>query len=159
MTMQREFVTSITVGFRLWREKSDTWLGAFSPERALRTKDEKIKHFKMIDTQIPDKKRSELRTLNVEREKIERGMRREIAAAATKSVNKSQTMIARLIESVGGKVNKKIAIINAVSAVVPTNSLSTLAAHPGVAELVYDAPGEPELNNQTSSLGVSGFWS
>lgn len=133
-------------------------LAGFSPKQALRTQDEEIEHFKMINAQMPDKQRAELRALNSEREKVESTMRREIAAAAGTSVTKSQGEIVRLVESMGGKISTQVAIINAVAAVVPSASLKELASHPGISELVYDAPGKPELDNQISSLGVSGFW-
>lgn len=131
----------------------------YLPAESFESQDQEIEHSKLLEQYVSDADKAQIKKLNVEREQLMKRMRGEIGRGAGEAVASAQKdMVARL-EGMGAKIRQRVATLNAVAAVIPAQALKELAAMEGVAEIVYDQPGKPELDNQASSLGVNSFWS
>ncbi len=131
----------------------------YLPRESLASQDEEIEHSRMLEQYVSESDRKVVEELNREREQLMQKMRREIAENSREVLATSQEEMVRMIESMGGRVTERLGVVNAVAAVIPAYSLEEIANTGGVAEVVYDHPGKPELNNQVSSLGVNSWWS
>lgn len=130
----------------------------YLPKESIAGKDQEIEHGKLLLQYMSDADKEQIRKLNVTRETLVRRMRSEIARASEQAVAAShKDMVARL-QSMGVKIGQRLITLNAVSAHIPAGVLKDVASLQGVAEVVYDQPGKPELDNQVSSLGADGFW-
>ncbi len=86
-------------------------------------------------------------------------MRDEINRRLKQAVSQDLDAIETVILSLGGSIIGRIYSQNAVSARLPAEQMSLLAQDPLVARIIIVPPAEPELDNQTISLGLTtGFW-
>jgi hypothetical protein len=100
-----------------------------------------------------------LRALAQERDDLERDARQLIAARIAEAVAPHQDALAGVIAGLGGRVTARVSVANIVGARLPAGRVADLAAHPLVATIDLNHPGEPELNNSALALGVNtGFW-
>ncbi len=132
--------------------------GRYSPEVSLQSQDEEAAHAKMMAAQLPRNLQEQIKDLNQRREALTRRMRSEIARASGDAVAPSQARVMALVEKMGGKISERTAVINTLAASVPSYLVKELATRREIAEVVYDAPGKPELDNQADSLGADTWW-
>lgn len=130
----------------------------YLPKENLEGEDKEIEQSKLLSQYVTDADKKEIRALNESREKLMRELRQTIGREAGVAVAESQKIYVERIKSLGVKVKESYATLNAISAQIPSASLKELAAMPGVAEVVYNTPGKPELSNQVQSLGADTWW-
>lgn len=99
------------------------------------------------------------RALAEQRDALEQNMRAALADEAESAVRPAQDELSAYIGRLGGEVYARTSVVSTLGAWVPAGRLPELAAHPLVANIDLNYPGEPELDNQRHSLGlVTGFW-
>ncbi len=125
---------------------------------SIASKDEEIKHSELLAQYVNKTDRAEILALNKEREQLVRQLRQRIAKQSAAAIRKSQEPYIDLLQSYGVKVQQRLVTLNAVGAKIPANILKEIASIDGVAEVVYNRPGKPELSNQASSLGAPSWW-
>ena len=130
----------------------------YLPKESLSSQDQEVEHSKLLEQYISDADKEQIKKLNIEREALVKRMRAEIARASAEAVASVQKDAVARLEALGAKISRRMTALNAVSAVVSAGMLKDIAQLEGVAEVVYDHPGKPELDNQVPSLGVSSFW-
>lgn len=131
----------------------------YLPKDSFESQDDEIVHSKLLQQYISDADKKRIKSLNIKREALTKQMRKEIARVSEEAIRSEQGRLVSGLETNGAKVTERLITLNAVAATIPARSLKDIADTKGVAEVVYDQPGKPELNNQASSLGVGSFWS
>ncbi len=131
----------------------------YLPKESIASQDQEIEHSKLLLQYISDADKEQIKKLNVEREALVKRMRAEIARSSEDAVASVQKDAVARLQAMGVKIGQRLTTLNAVSAVIPAGALKDVAYLQGVAEVVYDHPGKPELDNQVSSLGANWFWS
>ncbi|MFC3115957.1 S8 family serine peptidase [Cellvibrio fontiphilus] len=127
-------------------------------KESLASKDKEVEHSKLLAQYITDADKKEIRALNEQRESLMRKLRQEIARESELAVARVQESQLDAITRLGAKVQEKLVTTNAISAIIPAASLKELGALQGVAEVIYNTPGKPELDNQATSLGADNWW-
>lgn len=127
-------------------------------KESLSSKDKEVEHSKLLAQYITDADKKEIRALNEQRESLMRKLRQEIARESELAVARVQESQLDAITRLGAKVQEKLVTTNAISAIIPAASLKELGALQGVAEVIYNTPGKPELDNQATSLGADNWW-
>ncbi len=93
------------------------------------------------------------------RDELARQERAALHADIEAAVTPDQDAVAVYIAHLGGTVYARMAVLSAVGARLPARAVADLAAHPLVAQIDLNRPGEPELDVQRVSLGLTtGFW-
>ena len=130
----------------------------YLPKENVEGEEKEIEQSKLLSQYVTDADKKEIRALNESREKLLRELRQKIGREAGVAVAESQKVYVERIKSLGVKVRENYATINAIGAEIPSAALKEIAAMSGVAEIVYDNPGKPELSNQVQSLGADTWW-
>lgn len=117
-----------------------------------------LEQSRLLSQYVTDADKKEIRALNEQREKLMREARQHIGRESAAAVAEVQKVYAGRISSLGAKIQEQYATLNAISAVIPSAALKEIASLGGVAEVVYDSPGKPELSNQVQSLGADTWW-
>lgn len=130
----------------------------YLPKENLEGEEKEIEQSKLLSQYVTDADKKEIRALNESREKLMRELRQKIGREAGVAVAESQKTYVERIKSLGVKVQENYATLNAISAEIPSAALKEIAAMNGVAEIVYNTPGKPELSNQVQSLGADTWW-
>lgn len=131
----------------------------YMPKEPLATQDDEIAHSKLLEQYLTGEEKETIKSLNADRERLMKAMREDIARYSAELVERHQAKLLPQLEKLGARLGERVQTLNAVAAEIPSAQLEALADLPGVAEIVYDHPGEPELSNQVSSLGVNSWWS
>lgn len=127
-------------------------------KESLASKDKEVEHSKLLAEYVTEADKKEIRALNEQRESLMRKVRQQIARESELAVARVQEPQLDAITRLGAKVEEKLVTINAISAVIPASALKEIGALQGVAEVVYNTPGKPELDNQAASLGADTWW-
>ncbi|MGI2258195.1 S8 family serine peptidase [Shewanella sp. GXUN23E] len=130
----------------------------FGPKGSFASKDEELKAWSAVQGSQPAGLKARMMLLNQQREQIITEQREEFKTRATSILAPSQLAFSQMIESLGGKVTEFIDINHSAAIQLPAQAVDSLAQEPLVISINLDNPGEPELNNQAQSLGVSAFW-
>ena len=85
-------------------------------------------------------------------------MRREMFNRVRNLIDGQQNEICSYIKSLGGKISYKYTIVNAVSCVVPDESIEKLKKHHLVEKVLNDVKLIGHLNTSTHSILVDTFW-
>ncbi|MFM9995358.1 MAG: S8 family serine peptidase [Phycisphaerales bacterium] len=102
---------------------------------------------------------AEMRALAEERDDVERDARILIAQQIAGAVAPQQDALAGFVGGLGGAVTARVSVANIIGASLPAGRIAELAAHPLVAVVDFNHPGEPELDISALALGVNtGFW-
>jgi len=108
---------------------------------------------------LADADMAERRVLAEARDEKLRQARIEIAQRIAAAVQPSQAALSVEIARLGGEVTSRTSVMNIVGVRIPAGKVGELAAHPAVARIDLDHPGQPELDNHRQSLGLTtGFW-
>lgn len=126
----------------------------YLPKENLEREDKEVEQSKLLSQYVTDADKKEIRALNEQREKLMRELRQNIGRESAAAVAEVQKLYVDRIAHLGAKVQERFTTLNAVSAVIPTAALKEIASLGGVAEVVYNNPGKPELSNQIQSLGA-----
>ena len=126
----------------------------YLPKETVEREDKEIEHSKLLSQYVTDADKKEIRALNEQREKLMRELRQSIGRESAAAVAEVQKLYVDRIAHLGAKVQERYTTLNAVSAEIPAAALKEIASMSGVAEVVYDNPGKPELSNQIQSLGA-----
>ncbi len=105
---------------------------------------------------LPSEQAEEVRRIQNEIEEIENGLRQEIQEQVQAAVGDEQSRFAEFVSSLRGKVHHRFAMQNALQISLPADELKRLGADERVARIIAVPPGELELDNQQSSLGLNG---
>lgn len=127
-------------------------------KETLASKDKEVEHSKLLAEYVTEADKKEIRALNEQREAMVRKLRQQIARESELAVARVQEPQLDAITRLGAKVEEKLVAVNAISAVIPAAALKEIGALQGVAEVVYNTPGKPELDNQAASLGATTWW-
>lgn len=130
----------------------------YLPKETLESESKEIEQSKLLSQYVTDSDKKEIRALNEQREKLMHTMRQQIGRESAVAVAEVQQLYVDRITHLGAKVQERYATLNAVSAEIPASALKTIASLSGVAEVVYNNPGKPELSNQVQSLGADTWW-
>lgn len=130
----------------------------YLPKDTLPSEEKEIEQSKLLSQYVTDADKKEIRALNEQREKLMRELRQQIGRESAAAVAEVQKIYSARISSLGVKIVENFATLNAVSAEIPSAALKEIAALGGVAEIVYNNPGKPELSNQVQSLGADSWW-
>ncbi len=133
-------------------------VGEYKSRESFQKKEEELLSAEKSRQQLPSLIREQIKSINEEREALNAKSGAQIKKYIDAKVVPYQSEVERFVEKLGGKVINRMFIRNSIAAKVPGYALQKLASHPEIVEVVYDQPGEPELDNQVSSLGVSSFW-
>jgi hypothetical protein len=87
----------------------------------------------IIEDTLPLSEKEQVREKLFQVENFLSLMRKEIIEKTQDAVREEQQDLQEFIETIGGEVIEKIAVGNAVSAIIPSNKLQDLAALPNVA--------------------------
>lgn len=126
----------------------------YLPKENQEREDKEVEQSKLLSQYVTDADKKEIRALNEQREKLMRELRQNIGRESAAAVAEVQKLYVDRIAHLGAKVQERFTTLNAVSAVIPTAALKEIASLGGVAEVVYNNPGKPELSNQIQSLGA-----
>jgi hypothetical protein len=100
-----------------------------------------------------------VRELGMLHEQVSSQARAEIRDRLIKASEPGQNHLAQRITALGGVVEAQILSANGVEAKLPGSAIVALAADPLVGRMYPKPIGEPELNLQKTSLGLTtGFW-
>lgn len=130
----------------------------YLPKETLEGEEKEIEQSKLLSQYVTDSDKKEIRALNEQREKLMRELRQQIGRESAAAVAEVQKLYVDRITHLGAKVQERYATLNAVSAEIPASALKEIASLSGVAEVVYNNPGKPELSNQVQSLGADTWW-
>lgn len=130
----------------------------YLPKETMEGKDREIERSKLLSQYVTDADKSEIRTLNEQRDKLTSELRHQIGRESAAAVADVQKLYVDRITHLGAKVQERYVTLNAVSAEIPASALKEIANLDGVAEVFYNAPGKEELNTQAQSLGVTSTW-
>ena len=130
----------------------------YEPKGSFATKDEELDAWSAAKGSQPKVVSERITQLNMRREKMALDIRNLYQQKADEVLAPSQRQFRALVESLGGKVSQFIDINHSAAITLPVDTLKQLSVNPLVIAINLDNPGEPELNNQTQSLGVSAFW-
>jgi serine protease AprX len=115
--------------------------------------------FNVVGDAANDPLRDVRRAIARDAEDLTARIRTEVNARLLPAVAASQAELDQKIKQLGGQVRAFTNIVNGASVFLPAPSINKLAADPTIANIVMNAPGEGELANQATSLGLStGFW-
>jgi serine protease AprX len=90
---------------------------------------------------------------------LERDVRQQIHARIAEAVRPDQDRLAAFVEELGGQVTARVSTMNILGVRIRAGRVDALAAHPLVAKIDLNHPGQPELDNHRHSLGLeTGFW-
>ena len=106
---------------------------------------------------LPAADRQRISELKLELEALTTETDNEITRQLRQAFTPSQDELCAFIQSIGGKVNSRLTVMNAVTAVVPPPAVELLAGHPLVLTISANRSGEPELDNQFGSTGADAF--
>lgn len=99
------------------------------------------------------------RQIAIDHETLTAAIRDEVSKALQPLIAPSQQRLIAQVEALGGQVRATTHIINGASVFIPAGAVQQLANDPAIANLVLNQPGEPELDLQATSLGLTtGFW-
>ncbi len=130
----------------------------YEPKGSFATKDEELDAWSAAKGSQPKAITERMKQLNMEREEVALDIRSQFKDKAESILAPSQKKFAAMVESLGGEVTQFIDTNHSVAITMPADALKRLAKNPMVIAVSLDNPGEPELNNQTQSLGVGSFW-
>lgn len=130
----------------------------YLPKETVEGEDKEIEQSKLLSQYVTDADKKEIRALNEQREKLVRELRQNISRESAVAVAEVQKVYADRIKSLGAKIQENYVTLNAISAEIPVTALKEIASLNGVAEIVYNNPGKPELSNQVQSLGADTWW-
>jgi serine protease AprX len=130
----------------------------YLPKETMEGKDREIERSKLLSQYVTDADKTEIRTLNEQRDKLTSELRQQIGRESAAAVADVQKLYVDRITHLGAKVQERYVTLNAVSAEIPASALKEIANLDGVAEVFYNAPGKEELNTQAQSLGVTSTW-
>ncbi|MBK8971277.1 MAG: S8 family serine peptidase [Hahellaceae bacterium] len=131
----------------------------YLPKESLADQEQEIAHSKLLEQYLTGDEKATVSKLNAERERLMKAMREDIARYSDERIAATQIKAISQLQDLGIKVQDSLSTLNALTAEIPSDQLENVLRLPGVAEVVYDHPGEPELNNQVSSLGADTWWS
>lgn len=130
----------------------------YLPKETLEGEGKEIEQSKLLSQYVTDADKKEIRALNEQREKLVRELRQNISRESAVAVAEVQKVYVDRIKSLGAKIQENYVTLNAISAEIPVAALKEIASLKGVAEIVYNNPGKPELSNQVQSLGADTWW-
>lgn len=131
----------------------------YLPKETLEGKATEIEKSNLLSQYVTDADKTEIRTLNEQRDKLTSELRQQIGRESAAAVADVQKLYVDRIAHLGAKVQERYVTLNAVSAEIPASALKEIANLDGVAEVFYNAPGKAELNTQAQSLGATTWWS
>jgi serine protease AprX len=114
---------------------------------------------RQAEAALTEPQRAELLGIGQELERLGQQMREEINQRARAAIADDRRLIHGRVGELGGKITGEILTQNAYEVILPAGAIAGLADDRLVARVIAMPPVEPELNNQVSSLGLTGgFW-
>lgn len=130
----------------------------YAPQGDFASKDEERRSLDAAQGNQPFFLQDRIDKLNAERETAALQIKEKYRTELKRVLESQHEEFRRRVESLGGKVTDVITVNNSVAVELPSEALDKLSASPDVIRIDENAPGEPELDNQLISLGVSSFW-
>lgn len=99
------------------------------------------------------------KVLSAQLDELDRVARIEIAERLAAAISPDQDALSDFVVLLGGRETARVSVMNILGVELAAGQVATLAAHPLVARIDLNHPGEPELDNHKVSLGLTtGFW-
>jgi hypothetical protein len=111
----------------------------YLPKETLESKASETEKSRLLSQYITDADKTEIRTLNEQRDKLTSELRHQIGLESAAAVADVQKLYIDRITHLGAKVQERYVTLNAVSAEIPASALKEIASLDGVAEVFYNA--------------------
>lgn len=133
-------------------------LSEYTPKESLQDKKDEVAQSKLMEQYISEDHRNTIKEANAVRDDLLSQMRKAVGDHASNVAKDSQERLESTLRKYGVEVKSRTSVVNSLSARIASKDLDAIANLNGVAEIFYDAPGKPELEDQGVSLGVNRWW-
>lgn len=114
---------------------------------------------RMSPAAIQDPLRAARLAIAADRDELTVRMKHEAGSRAAELHKPGQDALEATVRGLGGAVRARLNLMNGVSAFVPAGAIGQLENDPSVGQVTLNMPGQRELQDQATSLGLTtGFW-